>query len=66
MLVLAVLMHGVHVPTQRWVTNIALTVSGHDRPFIRAKWKALRNVHPATAPFSQTLNTLAPPPTPRV
>jgi hypothetical protein len=51
----------VHVPTQRWVTHIALKVSGHDRPFIRAKWKAVRDVRPATAPLSQTLNTLAPP-----
>jgi hypothetical protein len=49
------------VPTQRWVTHIALKVSGHDRPFIRAKWKAVRDVRPATAPLSQTLNTLAPP-----
>jgi hypothetical protein len=61
MLVLAVLMHGVHVPTQRWVTHIALKVSGHDRPFIRAKWRAVRDVRPAAAaPLSQTLNTLAP------
>ncbi|RKR37475.1 phosphatase PAP2 family protein [Paraburkholderia sp. BL17N1] len=61
MMVLAVLAHGVHVPTQRWVTHIALKVSGHDRPFIRAKWKAVRDVRPAMAPLSQTLNTLAPP-----
>ncbi|HEY4295481.1 MAG TPA: phosphatase PAP2 family protein [Paraburkholderia sp.] len=61
MLVLAVLMHGVHVPTQRWVTHIALTVSGHERPFIRAKWKAVRDLRPAAAPLSQTLNTLASP-----
>ena len=61
MMVLAVLVHGVHVPTQRWVTHIALKVSGHDRPFIRAKWRAIRDVRPATAPLSQTLNTLAPP-----
>jgi hypothetical protein len=61
MMVLAVLVHGVHVPTQRWVTHIALKVSGHDRPFIRAKWKAVRDVRPATAPLSQTLNMLAPP-----
>jgi hypothetical protein len=67
MLVLAVLMHGVHVPTQRWVTHIALKVSGHDRPFIRAKWKAVRDVRPSAAtPLSQTLNTLAPPQTSKV
>jgi hypothetical protein len=50
----------VHVPTQRWVTHIALKVSGHDRPFIRAKWRAVRDVRPATARLSQTLNTLVP------
>ncbi len=61
MMALAVLMHGVHVPTQRWVTHVALKVSGHDRPFIRAKWRAVRDVRPASAPLSQTLNTLAPP-----
>ncbi|WP_027213034.1 phosphatase PAP2 family protein [Burkholderia sp. WSM2232] len=61
LMLLAVLMHGVHVPTQRWVTHIALKVSGHDRPFIRAKWKAIRNVSPATAPVAQTHNVLAPP-----
>jgi hypothetical protein len=45
------------------VTHIALKVSGHDRPFIRAKWKAVRNVRPAAAPISQTQtrNALAPP-----
>jgi len=61
LMVLAVLMHGVHVPTHRWVTHIALKVSGHERPFIRAKWKAVRDVRPATAPLSQTLNRLTPP-----
>lgn len=67
MLMLAVLMHGVHVPTQRWVTRIALKVSGHDRPFIRAKWRAVRDVRPAAAgSLSQTLNTLAPPQTKQV
>jgi membrane-associated phospholipid phosphatase len=64
MLVLAVLVHGVHVPTQRWVTHIALKVSGHERPFIRAKWHAVREPRPATAPLSQTLNTLTPGGTP--
>ncbi|SIT46685.1 PAP2 superfamily protein [Paraburkholderia ribeironis] len=60
MVVLALLMHGVHVPTQRWVTHIALKVSGHDRPFIRAKWRAVRDVGPGAPPLSQTLNTLVP------
>ncbi|HTJ95445.1 MAG TPA: phosphatase PAP2 family protein, partial [Pararobbsia sp.] len=31
-------LHGLHVPTQRWVTSIALDLSGHERPFIRARW----------------------------
>jgi len=52
--------HGVHVPTQRWVTHIALKVSGHDRPFIRARWKAGRYNSPNAAPLSQTQNTLVP------
>ncbi|MFT4068260.1 phosphatase PAP2 family protein [Paraburkholderia sp.] len=60
MMVLAVAMHDVHVPTQRWVTHIALKVSGHDRPFIRAKWKAARDLHPAAAPLSQPLDTFKP------
>ena len=60
LLLLALLTHGVHVPTQRWVTHIALTVSGHDRPFIRAKWKAVRKAHRDLTPLSQTFNTLAP------
>jgi membrane-associated phospholipid phosphatase len=36
----AITLHGVPVPTQRWVTDIALHLSGHDLPFIRARWKA--------------------------
>ncbi|EDZ99056.1 phosphoesterase PA-phosphatase related [Burkholderia sp. H160] len=60
MMAVAIAMHGVHVPTQRWVTHIALKVSGHDRPFIRAKWKAARDIRPVAAPLSQTLNTLEP------
>ncbi|MGF6964064.1 membrane-associated phospholipid phosphatase [Paraburkholderia sp. WC7.3g] len=60
MMVLAILMHGVHVPTQRWVTHIALKVSGHERPFIRAKWRSTRDIRPPAAPLSQTRNTLEP------
>ena len=26
-------------PTQRWITSAALTLSGHDRPYIRVTWK---------------------------
>ena len=31
-------LHGWHVPTQRWVTLIALGLSGHDRPVVRVLW----------------------------
>jgi hypothetical protein len=40
----------VHLPTQRWVTHIALKISGHDRPFVRARWKALRDAYAPAAP----------------
>ncbi|WP_395062713.1 phosphatase PAP2 family protein [Paraburkholderia silvatlantica] len=56
---LTVALHNVHVPTHRWVTNIALTVSGHDRPYVRAKWKANRANRAPVAPVSQTRNGLA-------
>ena len=61
LLMLTVGLHGVHLPTQRWVTHIALKVSGHERPFIRARWKAGHYPSPNAAALSQTLNTLAPP-----
>jgi hypothetical protein len=35
-------LHGLRVPTQHWVTEVALTLSGHERPYIRARWKAAR------------------------
>lgn len=28
-----------HIPTQSWITQVALYLSGHDRPYIRANWK---------------------------
>jgi membrane-associated phospholipid phosphatase len=37
-----VALHGVPVPTQHWITEIALGLSGHARPYIRASWKAGR------------------------
>lgn len=57
-------LHDVRLPTHRWVTHLALTVSGHDQPYIRAKWKAnrpLRKPGALNAPVSQTRNTLTPP-----
>jgi membrane-associated phospholipid phosphatase len=53
-------LHDVHVPTHRWVTHIALTVSGHEQPYVRARWKANRPKVP-DAPISQTRNTLGAP-----
>jgi membrane-associated phospholipid phosphatase len=46
----AIVLHGVPVPTQRWITDIALQLSGHDRPFIRARWKAGRYDKPIVVP----------------
>jgi len=56
--VLTFALHGVRVPTHRWVTDIALTVSGHDRPYFRARWKAKHPLHTRAAPVSQTRNNL--------
>jgi len=61
LMMLTVGLHGVHLPTQRWVTHIALKVSGHERPFIRARWKAGHYNSPNAAPLSQTQNTLVAP-----
>lgn len=61
LMMLTVGLHGVHLPTQRWVTHIALKVSGHERPFIRARWKASHNNRANAAPLSQTQNTLSAP-----
>jgi hypothetical protein len=60
LMMLTVGLHDVHLPTQRWVTHIALKVSGHERPYIRARWKAGRYDHPKAAPLSQSQNTPAP------
>jgi hypothetical protein len=51
-------LHDVRVPTHRWVTHIALTVSGHERPYVRARWKANRDTRAPNAPVSQTRNTM--------
>ncbi|MBU9263066.1 phosphatase PAP2 family protein [Burkholderia multivorans] len=60
-----VALHGITVPSHRWVTQVALHLSGHERPFVRARWKANPNYHPASQPSSlqrtesvqQTLHT---------
>ncbi|MDE1182094.1 phosphatase PAP2 family protein [Paraburkholderia sp.] len=59
LIVMVLALHNVHVPTQRWVTHIALKVSGHERPFIRARWKASRAHHPNAALVSQTRDALS-------
>lgn len=41
--ILAFSLHDLRAPTQHWVTEIALTLSGHERPFIRARWKSNRS-----------------------
>jgi membrane-associated phospholipid phosphatase len=40
LLMLTVALHDVRVPTQRWITHVALHLSGRERPYIRARWKA--------------------------
>ncbi len=56
---LTIALHDVRVPTHRWVTDIALTVSGHERPYVRARWKANRAPHSPASPISQTRRTVA-------
>lgn len=53
--------HNVHIPTYRWMTHIALTVSGHERAFVRAKWKANRESRAPAAPAQPTRSTMAQP-----
>jgi len=52
-------LHDVRVPTHRWVTNIALTVSGHEQPYVRARWKANRTTRSPGSPVSQPRHTAA-------
>lgn len=40
LLMLTAALHDVRVPTQHWITHIALHLSGRERPYIRARWKA--------------------------
>jgi membrane-associated phospholipid phosphatase len=61
LLALTIGLHGVHLPTQRWVTHIALKVSGHERPYIRARWKAGLYDRPNTMPLSQKQNAVSAP-----
>jgi len=47
----AVALHDVRVPTQHWITPIALHLSGRDRPFIRARWRVGHDA-PRPAPIA--------------
>ncbi|CAJ8603020.1 phosphoesterase [Burkholderia pseudomallei] len=46
-------LHGITVPSHRWVTAVALQLSGHERPYVRARWKANPNYRPASRPTQQ-------------
>ncbi|MFC0401328.1 phosphatase PAP2 family protein [Paraburkholderia rhizosphaerae] len=62
LVVLIAAFHNIHIPTHRWVEHIAMKVSGHARPFVRARWKA--NHHHSQiipAPLSRTHDSIAPP-----
>lgn len=53
--ILAFILHDVRVPTHKWITYIALKVSNHKRPFVRAKWKVTNKQRTSiTASVSQT------------
>jgi membrane-associated phospholipid phosphatase len=64
LIVLVAAFHNIHIPTHRWVEHIALKVSGHTRPFVRAHWKAAHErSHLMRAPLSHAHAPLAPPQT---
>jgi hypothetical protein len=44
-------LHGVTVPSQRWVTKVALHLSGHHHPYVRARWRANPHYRPASQEF---------------
>jgi membrane-associated phospholipid phosphatase len=46
----AITLHGISVPTQRWITDIALHLSGREQPYVRARWKAGRYDKPVARP----------------
>lgn len=51
LLMLTAAFHDVRVPTQHWITHIALHLSGRERPYIRARWKAGHHApQPVAAP----------------
>jgi hypothetical protein len=53
-------LHGLHLPTQRWVTSLALDLSGHERPFIRARWHRDGRVAPKLVDNLSSARSIAP------
>ncbi|RQR66392.1 phosphatase PAP2 family protein [Burkholderia sp. Bp9002] len=62
LVLVTIALHGISVPSHRWVTKVALQLSGHERPFVRARWKANPNYRPASQPSSLQRTDSAPPP----
>lgn len=58
---ITIALHSVHLPTYRWLTHLALTVSGHGHPYVRARWKAGHGVRHQAASISQTRDALTVP-----
>jgi membrane-associated phospholipid phosphatase len=62
LVVLVAAFHHIHIPTHRWVEHVAMKISGHTRPFVRARWKATRGrSHMLGAPLSRAHDSLAAP-----
>ena len=59
---ITVALHDLHLPTHRWITHVALTISGHGHPYVRARWKAGRELRRPAAPMSDRRDALAQPP----
>lgn len=59
--VLVMWLHGERVPTQRWITHLALSLSGHEQPFRRISWHARKHVpSPATSTVAPAIRVPAP------
>jgi hypothetical protein len=58
---ITIALNSVHLPTHRWITNIALVISGHGHPYIRARWKANHGQRHPAPPISQTRDALSVP-----
>ncbi|VVD64698.1 phosphatase PAP2 family protein [Pandoraea soli] len=53
--ILVMWLHGERVPTQRWITHVALTLSGREHPFRRISWHARKPTPPSTLRPSRPL-----------